>query len=127
MYKFRMSIGDWSGDGHGKYKDFMIVSNEPIDTVREAHRRMEDVLGFSIEDFCCDYEDSTIDKKTTKTIMDLGFDFEDIDDGVAYMYPKEMARLWAFLLQKVNPKLELEMVDDNISRLCEGVGYGLFW
>lgn len=126
MYKFRMNIGDKSGDGHGRYKEFTISSNKPIEVVREAHRNMRSKLGFSIEDFCFEYDDNVIDKNTTNAIMDLGFEFEEIYDDTAYMYPKEMARLWAFLLQKTNSDLELKMVDDDIPTLDCCVGYGLF-
>jgi hypothetical protein len=138
MYKFRMSIGDWSDDGHGKHEDFIISSNVPVNVVREAHFTMRDELGFSIEDICSEYEDSVIDSKITKTIMELGYEFEDIEDGEAGMYPEEMVRLWIFLLQKVDTNLELKIIKDEIptfhfygfdgkNRHIGQVGYGLFW
>lgn len=138
MYKFRMSIGDWSDDGHGMHEDFIISSNVPVKVVREAHFAMKDELGFSIEDICSEYEDSVIDSEITKTIMELGYEFEDIEDGEAGMYPEEMARLWIFLLQKVDANLELKIIKDEIpafhfygfdekKRHIGQVGYGLFW
>lgn len=140
MYKFRMSIGDWSDDGHGKHEDFIVESNVPVQTVREVHFSMKDKLGFSIENICSDYEGSMIDSETTKAIMELGYEFEDIDDddGEVYMYPEEMARLWIFLLQKVDANLELKIIKDEIPTLhfygfdnkkrhIGYVGYGLFW
>ena len=36
MYQFHLSIGDWSGDGHGRSEDFTVASNAPVETVREA-------------------------------------------------------------------------------------------
>lgn len=138
MYKFRMSIGDWSDNGHGKHKDFIVESNEPVEVVRKAHFAMKDVLGFSIEDICSEYEDSVIDSETTKVIMELGYEFEDIDNGEAGMYPKEMAELWIFLLKKVDDNLELKIIEDEIpnfhfygfdekKRHIDFVGYGLFY
>jgi hypothetical protein len=138
MYKFRMSIGDWSDDGHGKHKDFIVESNVPVQVVREAHFAMENTLGINIEDICCDYEDSVVSSETTRAIRELGFEFEDIDNGEAGMYPEEMVRLWIFLLQKVDPDLELEIIKDEIptfhfygfdsqKRHIGQVGYGLFW
>lgn len=138
MYKFRMSIGDWSDDGHGKHSDFIIRSNFPVEVVREAHFAMENVLGFNIEDLCSEYEETVIDIKTTKIIKDLGFDFEDYTEiGEAEMYASAMAKLWIFLLQKVNPELKLEIIKDEIpdfhfygfdgqKRHIGQVGYGLF-
>lgn len=115
MYKFRMSIGDWSDDGHGKHEDFIISSNVPVQVVREAHFAMKDKLGFSVEDICSEYEDTVIDIKTTKIIKDLGFEFEDYTEyGEADMYCTAMAKLWIFLLQKVDPNLELRIINDDI-------------
>ena len=37
MYQFHLSIGDWSGDGHGRSEDFTVASNAPVEIVREAH------------------------------------------------------------------------------------------
>lgn len=138
MYKFRMSIGDWSDDGHGKHEDFIIASNVPVEIVREAHFAMKESLGFSIEDFCYEYEDSVIDSKTTKAIMELGFEFENVGDEEVGTYPEEMARLWIFLLKKVDVNLELKIIKDEIPTLhfygydkkkrhIGYVGYGLFW
>lgn len=49
MYQFRLTIGDWSGDGHGKSEDFVISSNAPVEKVREAHYKIEDTTGVDIE------------------------------------------------------------------------------
>lgn len=35
MYQFHLSIGDWSGDGHGRSEDFTVASNAPVETVRK--------------------------------------------------------------------------------------------
>lgn len=136
-YKFRMSIGDWSDDGHGKHEDFIVQSNAPVEIVREAHFLMKNTLDFSIEDICHGYADCDIDSETTNAITDLGFDFEYINDGKACPYPEEMVRLWIFLLQKVNPNLKLMLIKDEIpdfhfygfdeqNRHIGFVGYGLF-
>lgn len=139
MYKFRMSIGDWSDDGHGKHEDFIVSSNAPVQVVREAHFAMQDKIGFCIEDVCSDYQDPAIEPKIEKIITNLGFELEDYDDdGIAYTCSNEMARLWIFLLQKVDPNLELRIINDEIPTLhfygfdekkrhIGHVGYGLFW
>lgn len=137
MYQFCISIGDWSDDGHGKHEDFVVSSNVPVEIVREAHFAMKDKLGFSIEDICSEYEDTVIDIKTTKIIKDLGFEFEYYtDNGEADMHDEAMARLWIFLLEKVDPNLKLKIDDiptlhfygfDDKRRHISHVGYGLFW
>jgi hypothetical protein len=132
-----MSIGDWSDDGHGKYKDFIVQSNMPVEVVREAHFAMNDVTGINIENICNEYEETLVSAETTKIIRDLGFEFDYVDNGEADVYPEEMAQLWLFLLQKVNPELKLEIIKDEIpdfhfygfdakNRHIGQVGYGLF-
>ena len=44
MYQFHLSIGDWSGDGHGRSEDFTVASNAPVEIVREAHFSFEGQL-----------------------------------------------------------------------------------
>lgn len=33
-YRFRISVGDWSGDGHGHHEDFQAFASKPDDIVR---------------------------------------------------------------------------------------------
>lgn len=49
MYQFHLSIGDWSGDGHGRSEDFTVASNAPVETVREAHYKIPEVTEVDIE------------------------------------------------------------------------------
>ena len=49
MYQFHLSIGDWSGDGHGRSEDFTVASNAPVEIVREAHYKIPEVTGIDIE------------------------------------------------------------------------------
>lgn len=133
-YKFRMSIGDWSDDGHGKHEDYIIKSNKPVKDVREAHFRIKEVTGIDIDHLCRDYEDSHIPSDVEDKLLAMGFGFE--DEGCTY--PDEFASLWVFLLQKADPGLELKIVNDDIPTLhfygfdekrrhIGHVGYGLFW
>lgn len=136
MCKFRISIGDWSEGGHGKREDFIVDSNVPVEVVREAHYAMKDMLGINIENICSRYDESVINAEITRSIRELGFEFEYVDNGEVDTYPEEMARLWLFLLQKVNPNMELHIINDEIPTLhfcgfdsqkrhIKNVGYGL--
>lgn len=138
MYKFRLIIGDWSADGHGRCEGFIIASNVPVETVREAHYKIKDITGVDIEGICSDYGADEIDEEIVDVLKKLGFQFENssgMGDGVVSV--PEMARLWIFLLQKSDPALELEVVEDVIpdfqffgfdekERHIYSVGYGLF-
>lgn len=137
-HQFRLAIGDWSGDGHGKSKDFLVSSNVPVERVREAHYKIKDVTGVDIENICSEYGEDEIDEETVAILKNMGFQFENstgMGDGIVNV--TEMAHLWIFLLQKADPVLELEVVQDDIPRLqfygfdnlkrhIGGVGYGLF-
>ena len=138
MHQFRLTIGDWSGDGHGRSEDFLVISNVPVERVREAHYKIRDATGIDIESISSEYEEDEIDEETVVALKEMGFEFENstgMGDGIVNV--PEMARLWVFLLQKADPTLELSMIEDEIPRLqfygfdslgrhIRGVGYGLF-
>ena len=138
MYKFCLSIGDWSGDGHGIHKDFIVLSNMPVEVVREAHYKIENETGIRIEEICSEYEEDEIGAEDVRILKELGFEFENSTGmGEGVVNPTEMARLWLFLLQKVNPMLKLEIVQNDApsfhffgfdahGRHIGFVGYGLF-
>ena len=134
MYQFHLSIGDWSGDGHGRSEDFTVASNAPV----EAHYKIPEVTEVDIESICSEYGEDEIDAETVQVLKDMGFQFENSSGmGEGIVNVPEMARLWIFLLQKADPSLKLEIKDDDIPNLqfCGAddkgrhigkVGYGLF-
>ena len=138
MYRFYMTIGDWSGDGHNQSEDFLIESNYPVERVREAHFQMENATGINIEEMCSEFEEDEIDLETVRKLKRRGFHFENrsgMGDGIISV--PEMARLWVFLLMKTDKDLKLEIIDDNTptlhffgydeqNRHIGDVGYGLF-
>ena len=117
-YMYNMTIVDWSDDGHSESVNFVFFSNKPIEDVREAHYRIKEVTGIDIENICSDYDEDWID-----------------DDS---MMPSEheLAKLWAFLLNQVDPDLSIRVLTDlerihfhgldEKRRHIGSVGYGLF-
>lgn len=138
MYQFYMTIGDWGGDGHEKSENFLICSNYPVERVREAHFRIRAVTGIDIESICSEFEENEIDEDNYRVLKKMGFAFVDHSGmGEQILSPSDMARLWAFLLQKADPELHLEIVEertpllhflgtDSKGRHIFSVGYGLF-
>lgn len=138
MYQIRLTIGDWSDDGHGRTADFIVNSNLPVEEVREAHFKIQETTGVDIESICSEYEEDEIDEESVEILKDMGFQFSNstgMGDGITS--PAEMARLWVFLLQKAEPNLKLEIQNDDIPNLhfygldekgrhISSVGYGLF-
>lgn len=82
MYQFHLSIGDWSGDGHGRSEDFTVASNAPVETVREAHYKIPEVTEVDIESICSEYGEDEIDAETVQVLKDMGFQFENQFPGM---------------------------------------------
>ena len=137
-YTFKMPIGDWSDDGHGRCEYFTIQSNKPINEVRDIHFKSKEIL--DIEKICNEYEDSIIDDDTEEELMKLGFDVDEMYNKYGtfkFPSPEVMANIWIFLLQKADSELELTIVDDVIptitfygfdekGRHIRKVGYGIY-
>ena len=144
-YEFEMPIGDWSGDGHGKCDTYHILSNQPVEQVRETHYKTKEVTGIDIEEVCADYEDSILSPEAANTLREMGFEpgkysyccTGSEEDGVE-MSPRDMAELWCFLLMKTDPELKLEIIPeaklpmlpfygfDDKKRHISFVGYGCY-
>lgn len=139
MYQIRLTIGDWSRDGHGQSEVFCVKSNFPVERIREAHFHIEETTGINIEEICSDYGEEEIGSETLTKLKSMGFHFENASGmGEAYISVPEMAKLWVFLLQKADPELQMEIMSDEEIPLLQfygfdeqgrhisGVGYGLF-
>lgn len=153
MYKFQLPIGDWSGDGHNECKYYHVSSSKPVDEVREAHYKIEEVTGIDIESVVGVYDEPWIEADIVDKLIDIGFynymsgveDYSYIEEHVGSLSEGEvdyevdteiMAHLWIFLLSKVDSDLELqfekpvEMLPfygfDEKRRHIGQVGYGLF-
>lgn len=131
-FNYKMPIGDWSSDGHGICTYYNIESNLPLEEVREAHFGILEKTGIDVEKLCSSYLDNKLPFKTAKELLELGFnknllvDFDEdlynetLKDGSEKEYnlespsinPKTVANIWAFLLNKSNPELNLSLVKD---------------
>lgn len=138
MFKFRMIIGDWSGDGHEKTEEFIVSSNLPVDAVREAHYKIYDKTGINIEEICSGYEEDELSPETVAQLRNMGFYFKNQTGmGIEVMTPLEIMRIWLFLLRQADPSIDIEISSDEIpnfqffgfgpkGRHIGSVGYGLF-
>lgn len=144
-YEFKMPIGDWSGDGHGKCNYYRILSNKPVEQVREAHYKSKEATGIDINEICSEYHEDIMSKETADKLVALGFSPKEHDwmetcaqeDGI-WVGPSGMAAIWCFLLMRTDPTLELEMrSEDSVPMLAfygrdakkrhiDFVGYGCF-
>jgi hypothetical protein len=136
---FRMPIGDWSDDGHGKCDYWYFKSNKTIEEVREAHFKIKEVIGIDIHSFGNEYQDFTFPPELRRELIQLGFDdpYLVMDPDGTELDSEMMASIWEFLLLKADPDLKLErqlippMIPfygfDAEKRHIGFVGYGLFY
>jgi hypothetical protein len=98
MNKFKVSIGDWSEDGHNIYEEINLQSNYTVFEMQEAYKRScrtigvqfhegDDYTGLSLNDYfknretdyesrliCCEFEDSSISDLSKKLLNENGID-----------------------------------------------------
>lgn len=91
-YKFKLPIGDWSGDGHGRADYYVIESNKPVEEVREIYFQACENLGFTLGGHgektpCSDYEDYKFPKETLKELLDFGVKLD--KDTIDYINKQE--------------------------------------
>lgn len=134
-YLIRFPIGDWSQDGHNMCDDYYTTSDKPIEDVREAHFKAFEIVGFDIGDICSEYECYALDSNIVVILTALNHPFEDMD--ISFMTSYDVFRLWVWLLNYIDPQLNLKEHKIMASDMCYcGVdeqgrhlntpGYGVF-
>lgn len=134
---FRVAIGDWSGDGHGKNKYFKCSSALPIAEVREAYFAAKAKLPKTVwpEKVCCEYEDSVVSEDVQATVVSLGGpEMVEFGDG----YVRFMLDLTIWFINHGNPAADVKVEDEDVKdtlhfygsddkgRHISFIGYGMF-
>lgn len=149
VYRFKLPIGDWSGDGHSKCDYYIIESSVPVEVVREAYFDIVEKTGVALDGHdavCGNYEDSSLSLKWLDSIgltkEDLGpiddFMDEEEDSDTITICPENMAHLFLAFLNKNDPRLELVLVHEDLELLqfsgydskkrhISAIGYGTQW
>lgn len=47
MHKFKIPVGDWSDDGHGKCEEYIVSCNYPVEEVQQAYKDSCKLTGIS--------------------------------------------------------------------------------
>jgi hypothetical protein len=73
-YAFRIPIGDWSDDGHGKVEWYDATASKPIVAVRDAYFAAKAALPDACcpEAFCSAYEDGEVPEETRSALKKAG-------------------------------------------------------
>jgi len=130
---FRLPIGDWSGDGHGVSTDYRILSNKPVEAVREAYFAAEQRTGLDLTEVCGEYEEREIKPHLLAAIRAAGLPLP--EENLDWFGPDEFVELTLAYLRAGDPELELEVLpfeemlmfggDDPKGRHIGQLGYGL--
>lgn len=140
---FKMNVGDYSDDGHGKNEVIVIKSTKPVDEVLKAFISSGTKLNvyqhgsFVIAE---EYEDSKLSNEHAESLRNAGIEFEDLvyndgdeeDPEYTIEGTKEIVRLVMRIAQK-ELDFEYEIANDAIpsfngfSGAGPQIGYGLFW
>lgn len=153
MNKWKIAIGDPSGDGHSMCEYYIISSNYTVQEAREAYFKAVEESGVDVgETFADEYEEPYVTKEIldklpqelVQLFKDNGYiekdDWIDNNDDEYYDIPdpESMVHIVMQFIKHYNPSFEYSIVQDDIptfqfcgfdekKRHIHGFGYGLFW
>ena len=129
-------VGDWSGDGHGQTHNVIISTNLTVAEIVKAYVKGKETLGFDLEDFCSEYEDSILPQRVADEIVKLSglpfkegelddddMDMEDLTEPHYFMDTDLYARLWCGVVKIGNPAFQFQFITGEEIHIG---GYGLF-
>ena len=127
-------VGDQSGDGHEKCEYFLIEIPDQFtqEVLMENYDKVSGELGFTLEDFAKDYEDSLLPARLLQKLKDAGFDSDLLDgsndeDG-HYLFVEDMFHIAIFMASKDLEGFEYRLVKPDFELFgWTNMGYGLFY
>lgn len=140
-YKFNVNIGDWSQDGHNKYRQILVESTHPIDQVQDAFisaaKRLELLTDSHAPRFiiCDEYEDYRIPDDVLKILIKANVSTIDlIADETFINGHQSMVHLLMRIAQIDLPSFGYNIVTNDVpnfngfwdEKLNVSFGYGLF-
>lgn len=155
MKKVKISIGDWSKDGHGKYDIFVFNTNKAVKEIQEAYLKSQKLLRlrfnsnekidgidvghpeWDVRGVCENYGDYHLNDFNKKILEDHGINIP--DSYLDWMSEEEFVSLMIDVIKISLPDLEMEEASYKRSELdsikpinawwCDlnvGWGYGLY-
>lgn len=130
MIRFKIPVGDWSNDGHGRCEWFIATADGTLADVRAAYEKGCQELPKEIRpsELFRNYEETTCSLDIAKKISDVSSIkiCEDYDDGSGYVYcnAEDFIVYVVWVMNKGNPMLNVTL-EDPIPTLTMSLGYGL--
>lgn len=136
-YKWKITLGDWSDDGHGKTKVFVIETNVSFKHIVECYKKsVEKYLDFSTY-VCAEYGDSSINMEQIELFESIGMDmsyykeeFDNEDERFWVAKEDYIDLLLMFVGLSSDEKIEYSIITDELPEFVHYAsmfGYGLFW
>jgi len=126
-HKFKLVVGDWSGDGHGQSDTEVCSCSHSVDEVMDAHKKLVS-KGINLLSQCKKHDDSKLGKDFIEKLNGIGFnlsDFFEFFDGNYYVLATEWMKLYMELVKIEIPYLQYKFINDGLPSICIG-GYGLY-
>lgn len=140
-YLFNIAIGDYFEEGHGRCEYFPAIADKPIEAVREANAHIIEKTGIDLTSFATEFQDSLLPESVRQKLLEMGYKFQrelhEDENGFHFLTkstlsdcPEELASIWVFLLNQVDPELHCELVNPLPVLAADygqpSIGYGIF-
>lgn len=155
MNRVKLTIGDWSQDGHNQYEEFVYNSNKTIEEIRQAYKDSCKLTGISFnhnEDYtglnlpwdhpetkdrkiAVEYESNTISKLAEKELLKHGLDIHKVIErgktkeniGILPINEEEFIKILIAFIRLSLPDLTLEEASFKKSELKEIPAINGWW
>ena len=101
MSKFRVVIGDWSGDGHNETKTYVVVVDDKftMEILGANYKKNVEELGINPTTFVDEYEDGTVPASVADKLQALGVQYttEEYGDGENIFTTQGMLDIMMFM------------------------------
>lgn len=138
---YKVNIGDWSDDGHGKFETYVVDVDCSSETLKDNFDRAVKELGFSPFDIARGYEDNSMTIDQFDRLEDAGYSFDSRMEPDKYYYfidgPEEMLEIIMFFVSYGSDEVIWRIISEDIPILAGGygavvgrsnhIGYGLFY
>ena len=134
--RFKLPIGDWSGDGHEKCDYYIVDSNVDFKKIVRAYIDMD--RKYEISKQVSEYEDCELTEDFIDLLENLRFDIRKycISRVDRIIESDDLAELIIDLIMFYDNSIELKIVSEDMPMLCNWTapkgehldlpGYGLF-
>ena len=144
MQRYKIIVGDWSGDGHEKTTDYYVEVSHEKETIVKAYNKTRkaskvSVTSLSMEEeangyvsVCAEYEQNELSAETLDKLIAVGVNRDDLmlEDGYDDdfdVWEEGIIHLFFAMAKASLPELSYNIIQDETEVLIEGIGYGCFY